>query len=248
MRRHVLLPRSIIVSAMLLTSCAGDPRVSTNARSTTEIASTVDDEKRSPPGNGPGRISGTVILFGAEDHQAILVSASGWQESSDATTTASGHFEAVGLAEGYNVLTFQKDGFASVTRGIMVTRDRETSLSETTLFRVGSIIGRVLHADGRPAKHAIVLLCQSSPPPGHPGVVKFVTDEQGRYQIRGANPGMHQITAFMLEEKLGGEGVESGGFGVTVAVNPGERTTAESMVLRPDETARSGLGRSGCGG
>ncbi len=113
-------------------------------------------------------------------------------------TDAEGRFRAEGLAAGrYGLFVDPASGYRSVERMVTVRAGETVKSVEVIVFRAAAISGKVWRARSRPAQGvrvwAVSIQEGGHDAPHRPGVA--LTDDQGRYVIRGLAPGRYRVQA-----------------------------------------------------
>jgi hypothetical protein len=105
----------------------------------------------------------------------------------------------------------------------------------TSLGPVGSMARRVLRPDDTPVAGATVNLYQRVGDPGtFPLVASTRTNDEGQYAFVGLVPDIYQVCIVvedLAQSTCGGRG--GTGFGVDVAVSPGQETTGIDILTAP---------------
>ncbi|MCI0671856.1 MAG: carboxypeptidase regulatory-like domain-containing protein, partial [Myxococcaceae bacterium] len=132
-----------------------------------------------------GRISGSVLLEGAGNHDGISVTLAG--RSTGATTAADGHFALEDVPPGVYALSAQKAGYLQRQTEVVVTAGQTASAHLTLPRQRGNVAGRVLLAGTN--NHAGVTVSIT----GHSG--QATTSANGDFALQGVLPGSYTLVA-----------------------------------------------------
>jgi hypothetical protein len=153
-----------------------------------------------PPANQePASIEGEVrnVVTGEPIERAHVAATIGNQQRFGAITDASGKFIITGLQAGSYAITLDRVGYvASINRVetmVNLHAGQKYQNMKLKLTPTGSIVGRVLDADGQPMEGVVV----RSEVGGQP-VRTATTDDRGMYRIGGQRPGKVRLVAEIM--------------------------------------------------
>jgi hypothetical protein len=153
-----------------------------------------------PPANQePASIEGEVrnVVTGEPIERAHVAATIGNQQRFGAITDASGKFIITGLQAGSYAITLDRVGYvASINRVetmVNLHAGQKYQNMKLKLTPTGSIVGRVLDADGQPMEGVVV----RSEVGGQP-VRTATTDDRGMYRIGGQRPGKVRLMAEIM--------------------------------------------------
>ncbi|HEY6056589.1 MAG TPA: carboxypeptidase regulatory-like domain-containing protein, partial [Candidatus Limnocylindrales bacterium] len=165
----------------------------------------------------PGTISGTVTdAANAAPISGVSVAGGG----TSTTTDGSGRYTLSGVPAGDVQVSFQKAGYASATRDVVVTGGQTTTL-DVAMAVPGSISGVVTDSSSGASLAGVTV--------GYPGGVT-TTDATGAYQVNGLPAGPQALT-------YAATGYQSTSRTVTVVAN---QTTTQDVALIPNATFVAG--------